>query len=74
MRGNFKKTKSGVEMNSSEITRELELIHLKLKMGVVSAQQAKNESDILRVALQAHEQFTLEEKLDRLENLLSSER
>jgi hypothetical protein len=54
-------------MDSEKISGELEGTLRKLRAGLLTEERAKVELALLMAMLKAHEQTTLEEKLDRLE-------
>lgn len=57
-------------MNGKQITRELERTLLRLRMGLIGAEQARQEQALLLSLLRAHQQVEMEEKIERLEAAL----
>ena len=61
-------------MNSEAIAREMELVLLRCRAGLVSADQATREIAMLQAMLRAREQADLEGKLDALRAALEPRR
>jgi hypothetical protein len=59
-------------MNSEAIAKEIELVLLRFRAGLLSPDQAAKEQSILQVLLRAREQADLERKLDALRAALES--
>jgi hypothetical protein len=53
-------------MNSETISKEIELVLLRSRAGLISADRAAKEAAMLQVLLRAREQADLERKLDAL--------
>ncbi len=66
--------RTGTNMNSRAIGKELERTLIRYKAGLVSLQQARQELALLQAMLRAHEQAVIEEKLDRIEATLQGRR
>ncbi len=61
-------------MDAQEIIRELRRTLLRRRTGLITADQAKEETAILQAMLRAKETAELEEKLERIEAVLESRR
>lgn len=59
-------------MDTERIKQELEGILLKLRAGLISPEEARQEQSILRDMLRAIEQTELAEKIERLEAILEA--
>ena len=57
-------------MNGKQITRELERTLLRLRLGLIGAEQARQEQALLLSLLRVRQQVELEEKIERLEAAL----
>lgn len=57
-------------MNGKQITRELERTLVRLRAGLIGAEQARQEQALLMSLLRARQQVELEEKIERLEAAL----
>ncbi len=61
-------------MDAQEITRQLRRTLLRRRAGLISAEQAKEETAMLQAMLKARETAELEEKLNRIEAVLDGRR
>ena len=61
-------------MDAQEIIRELRRTLLRRRAGLITADQAKEETAILQAMLRAKETAELEEKLERIEAVLDGRR
>jgi hypothetical protein len=59
-------------MNSEAIAREMELVLLRCRTGLISADRATKEVGILQAMLRARQQTELERKLDALQAVLEA--
>ncbi len=57
-------------MNGKQIARELERTLVRLRLGLMGAEQARQEQALLLSLLRARQQVELEEKIERLEAAL----
>ncbi len=57
-------------MNGKQIARELERTLLRLRLGLIGAEQARQEQALLLSLLRVRQQVELEEKIERLEAAL----
>lgn len=59
-------------MDSKEIKQQLELTLRRLRAGLISPEQARQEQALLRDMLKAIEQVELAEKIERIEAILQA--
>ena len=64
----------GMEMNGEKILKELEAVLLRYRAGLLTEDRATKEISILQAMLRAHDQVTLERKLDVLQAALETRR
>lgn len=57
-------------MNSKQIAQELSLIFKKYQLGLLSTEEAKEQTNILQAMLRAYEQAEIEQKLQTIEAVL----
>lgn len=58
------------KIDSSRLTREIELVLLRLRAGIIDTGQARQELALLTAMLQATEQTDVAEKLRRIEMVM----
>ena len=63
---------SGPKMNSQAIAREMEMVLLRWRAGLISEERATKEVAILQAMLRAWDQAELERKLDALRATLEA--
>lgn len=61
-------------MNANSISIELEKVLLRHRAGLLTEGQARQETAILREMLRAYEQTEIEDRLEKLEQVLSIRR
>ena len=59
-------------MNSEAIAKEMELVFLRCRAGLISADRAAKEIGMLQAMLRAWDQVELERKLDALQATLAA--
>ncbi len=64
----------GMEMNGEKILKELEGVLLRYRAGLLTEGRATKGISILQAMLRAHDQVTLERKLDVLQAALETRR
>jgi hypothetical protein len=63
---------SGPKMNSQAIAREMEMVLLRWRAGLISDERASKEVAILQAMLRARDQAEIERKLDALRATLDA--
>ena len=66
--------KTGIKLDSKEITRQLQAVLERYKAGEIDESQAKLEQSVLQSMLKGIEQTELARKLERLEAIIQSRR
>lgn len=59
------------KMDSSRLTREMELVLARLRAGLIDAAQARQELGLVVAIMRAYEMGELDERLKKLEAILS---